>query len=142
MHLFNLFSYTVQPVFNPLPHTANLQQTTLKKSSENIAAKGEIAHHEQFHLLPQRFQKLSAGIASKCICRQERVKNHNWEENNLVFVHRWSIITGLFLHTMSNWVTKSVVLKSGNCYTKVVFSTGLTVQHICRKILLLTSRKK
>ena len=36
-------------------------------------AKGEIAHHEQFHRWPQRFQKLSAAIVLKCVCRLERV---------------------------------------------------------------------
>ena len=30
---------------------------------ENIVAKGEIAHHEQFHLWPQCFQNSSAAIA-------------------------------------------------------------------------------
>ena len=41
---------------------------------ENIVAKAEIAHHEQFHLWPQRFQKSSAAIASECVCRRENVK--------------------------------------------------------------------
>ena len=41
---------------------------------ENIVAKGEIPHHEQFHLCPQCFQKSSAAISSKCICRWERFK--------------------------------------------------------------------
>ena len=36
---------------------------------ENIVAKGEIAHDEQFHFWPQCFQKLSAAIASKYVCR-------------------------------------------------------------------------
>ena len=35
---------------------------------ENIVAKGEIAHHEQFHLLPQCFQKPSAVEASESFC--------------------------------------------------------------------------
>ena len=43
---------------------------------ENIVAKGEIVLHEQFLLWPQCFQKLYATIASKCVCRWERVKNH------------------------------------------------------------------
>ena len=34
---------------------------------ENILAKGEIAHHEQFHLLSQCFQKSSAAEASENI---------------------------------------------------------------------------
>ena len=40
---------------------------------ENIVAKGEIAHHEQFQLWPQCFQKSSTAIASKRVCRWERV---------------------------------------------------------------------
>ena len=41
---------------------------------ENIVAKGEIAHHEHFHLWPQCFQKSFAAILSKCVCKWERVK--------------------------------------------------------------------
>ena len=37
-------------------------------------ANGEIAHDEQFHHLPQCFQKLSAAEASESICKWERVK--------------------------------------------------------------------
>ena len=37
-------------------------------------AKGEIAHHEQFHLWPQCFQKSSAAEASESVCMWERVK--------------------------------------------------------------------
>ena len=37
-------------------------------------ARGEIAHHKQFHLWPQRFQKSSAFFGSKCVCKWERVK--------------------------------------------------------------------
>ena len=53
-----------------------LLQTTLKhipakfwKMSrvENIVANGEIAHHEQFLLLPEWFKKSSAALASECI---------------------------------------------------------------------------
>ena len=36
---------------------------------ENIVAKGEIVHDEQFQLWLQCFQKLSAAIASKCVYR-------------------------------------------------------------------------
>ena len=40
---------------------------------ENIMAKGEIAHYEQFLLLPQHyFQKLSAAEASESVCMRER----------------------------------------------------------------------
>ena len=35
---------------------------------ENIVAKGEIARNEQFLLLPQRCQKLSAAEASESVC--------------------------------------------------------------------------
>ena len=38
----------------------------LVKRIENIKAKGEIAHHEQFPQLPQYFQKSSAAEASIC----------------------------------------------------------------------------
>ena len=31
------------------------------------------------------------------------LKHHTWEENNLVFAHRWSLITRSFLKKMSNW---------------------------------------
>ena len=41
-------------------------------------AKGEIAHHKQFHLWQQCFQKSSADIASKCVCR--------WETVNLLYL--------------------------------------------------------
>ena len=44
---------------------------------ENIEAKGEFAHHEQFILLPQCFQKPSAsgkGLTKQLIVRQNYVK--------------------------------------------------------------------
>ena len=37
-------------------------------------AKGEIAHHEQFLLLPQCFQKTSVPEASESVCMREMVK--------------------------------------------------------------------
>ena len=43
--------------------------------------KGEIAHHGQFHLRQQCFQKSSAAIAFKWVCRWERV-------NSLLFMYR------------------------------------------------------
>ena len=39
---------------------------------ENIVAKREIAHHEQFLLLPQCFQ-----VASESVCMRERIKMLN-----------------------------------------------------------------
>ena len=42
---------------------------------ENIVAKGEIAHHVQFFLLPQRFQKSSPAEASESVDMWERVKS-------------------------------------------------------------------
>ena len=36
---------------------------SLLNKVENIVAKGEIAHHKQFHLWPQYFHKSSAAIA-------------------------------------------------------------------------------
>ena len=38
---------------------------------ENIVVNCEIAHHEQFLLLPLCFQKSSAGVVVKCICKWE-----------------------------------------------------------------------
>ena len=38
-------------------------------------SKGEIACFEQFHLLSQYFQKLSAAEASESVCMWERVNN-------------------------------------------------------------------
>ena len=76
---------------NPFPPTTNLQQTPLKtnhaktwkisinesiiteKNVENIVAKGEIAHPEQFLLLSQWFQKSSAADPSECVNKWERV---------------------------------------------------------------------
>ena len=40
---------------------------------ENIVANGEISHLEQFLLLPQYFQKLSAAESSESVYRLERV---------------------------------------------------------------------
>ena len=70
-------------LFNPFPHTANLQQITFKtsrqkngkpqlmkvhvlwlKKNEIILTKGEIAHFEQFLLLSKCFQKV---VFCKCI---------------------------------------------------------------------------
>ena len=76
MHfLGRAFSLQAIREINPLPDTTNLQQTTLKISTqkcvyslymknysielENIVIKEEIAHYEQFQLLPQSFQKSS-----------------------------------------------------------------------------------
>ena len=42
----------------------SINDSLIVKKAENIVAKGEIAHHEQFHLWPQLFQKSSAAIAS------------------------------------------------------------------------------
>ena len=46
------------------------------KKVENIVAKGEIACFEQFFLLSQCFQKLSAAEVSKSLYMWERVKNN------------------------------------------------------------------
>ena len=40
---------------------------------QNIEAKGEIGQHEQFLLLSQCFQTLSAADSSECICTLESV---------------------------------------------------------------------
>ena len=36
-------------------------------------------------------------------------KDHPWEYYNLVFVHRWSSITGSFMQGLSSWKFTSVV---------------------------------
>ena len=41
--------------------------------TKNILAKREIAHDEQYLLMPQRFQKLSAAKSSENVCMWERV---------------------------------------------------------------------
>ena len=43
-------------------------------NTENIVAKGEIAHHEKRILLPESLQKLSAADASESVYLWERVK--------------------------------------------------------------------
>ena len=45
-----------------------------KLGIENIVAREEIAHHEQFLLWPQSFQKTSAVEALKSIYMKERAK--------------------------------------------------------------------
>ena len=42
---------------------------------ENLSAKGEIAHHEQFIRLSQCFQQLSAAEATEHICLLGKGKN-------------------------------------------------------------------
>ena len=46
----------------------------LLNTDENIVAKGEISHHEQFLLLAQWFQKSSAAEALESACVWDRVK--------------------------------------------------------------------
>ena len=36
-------------------------------------------------------------------------KDHPWEHNTMVFIHRWSLIQDSFMQKMSNWDTQSVV---------------------------------
>ena len=85
----------VSPNEQQIPHTTILQQTTFNifcqkmenlynwmdnqwLKVENIVAKGEIAHHEQFLLLPQCFQKSSASEAWESVYMRERVNNETW----------------------------------------------------------------
>ena len=86
IHISCSFKYLVIQILsllnslNPLPHKAFLWclQLTLNNSKdeavsyvymtpfdsiENIVAKGEIARHEQFHLLPQCFPKVPTSNA-------------------------------------------------------------------------------
>ena len=44
------------------------QKVLLLNNDENIVAKGQIAHYEQFRHLSQCFQMLSAAEASKTVC--------------------------------------------------------------------------
>ena len=73
-------------IIQVLNQLTNLQQTTLKKCNktillkdhklkivESIAAKGGIAHHKQFIILSQLFQKSSAAESSESVCMWERV---------------------------------------------------------------------
>ena len=48
---------------------------------EKIVGKGEIARYEQFLLLPQCFQKLSAHDASKWVSVEQRVKTETSHSN-------------------------------------------------------------
>ena len=41
--------------------------------AENIVAKKEITHYEQFLILPQCFRNFSAGESSESVCMWERV---------------------------------------------------------------------
>ena len=43
----------------------------LLQNIENIVAKGEIAHYEQFLILPQLFQNTSDAEASESVCMWE-----------------------------------------------------------------------
>ena len=75
-------SYTMCLSFNPLPDDEILDRFKLKQSAdvdfefdensrkfskwvENTVGKGEIAHHEQFLVFPQCFQKACFPVASK-----------------------------------------------------------------------------
>ena len=51
-------------------------------------------------------------------------KDHPWERNNIVFVHRWSLIAGSFKQNMSNLETKSKVAVDRE---SLFVGTGLTV---------------
>ena len=53
----------------------------LLKQVENIVAKGETDRFEQFLLLSQYFQKLSAVEAPESVYMWERVKDGNEEDN-------------------------------------------------------------
>ena len=46
----------------------------LQNTVENIVAKGEIAHVEQFHLLTQCFQKSSVAGATESVCMRKSLK--------------------------------------------------------------------
>ena len=70
----------------------------LLKRDENIGAKGEIAHYEQFLLLPQYFQKSSAAMAPYVVCIRERGEYpiklycHNYGTD-------WSVSTDLVMYS-------------------------------------------
>ena len=54
----------------------------IMKWAENVVAKCEIAHYEQFLRLPQLFKKTSAEDALICACRWERVKANRCSGQN------------------------------------------------------------
>ena len=55
---------------------SQLKSVQLSNRDENSVAKGEIAHHEQFLLLPECFQKLFAAEASESVYMLESVNHY------------------------------------------------------------------
>ena len=55
---------------------------------ENIVANGEIAHFEQFLILPQYFQKSSVAEASESVYRWEMVNFKTYMYEGQIFVWR------------------------------------------------------
>ena len=58
------FQHTTLKTFTQIYLKSLLMKVQLLKGVENIVAKEEIAHYEQFLLLPHCFQKSSAANAS------------------------------------------------------------------------------
>ena len=89
----------VRGLFNPFPHTTNLQQTTLKvqlllNRLENMVTKGEIARLSNFFFCRHVFKKPSAAEASESVYVWERVKfealflkHPYFNQNGLIFVN-------------------------------------------------------
>ena len=90
--------YVSGPTINPFPHTINLQQTTLKTSSQNTKthhkcknnyywiklkrlSNGEIAYFEQFLLLQECFPFFFDAEVSESICMWERVIRRKFSES-------------------------------------------------------------
>ena len=87
---------------------------------ENSVAKGDIAHFDQFLLLPQCFQKSSAAESSESVCMRERVKIRSFEElwYTCNFVNKFEILLEpdieqikLFAH----YIQKRSVAEAENC---------------------------
>ena len=69
---------------------------------KNIVAKGDIAYYQQYLLLSQCFQKLSATYLSKCVCKWDRAKECLYQEigsHTIEFKFYTHIITHMLLHT-------------------------------------------
>ena len=52
---------------------------------------------------------------------KKRSYNNQWEHDNMVFVHRWSLIAASFMQKRSNWEFKNVV----HIERELLFQSGL-----------------
>ena len=77
--------------------------------AENIVAKGEIAHNEQFVLLSQCFLKSTAADASETVCMRGRVTTLIYVKND----NKSTITLGLPLVLLEMDLLKSSVSRKG-----------------------------